>query len=173
MPRECLLQQTTSLELGWEAAVLWRQRSGWETGFNEHCSSVNLSQCLKALWLQGSPLRWIILCSSALSRAWKSHVREMPCTRELLRIHQPFPSPLEFFRVIYKSRTVMSFIKQKDGNLVGGVSFMRGEAPVTWRKDAVDQGRVKNASLFRQTGLRSVGGGLSWNSVLLGQKSLP
>ena len=58
----------------------------------EHRSSVNLSQCLKALWLQGSPLRWIILCSAALSLAWKSHVREMPCTRKLLRIHHPFPS---------------------------------------------------------------------------------
>ena len=56
---------------------------------------------------------------------------------------------------------------------MGGVSFMRRETPVTWRKDAVDQGRVKTLLFFRQTGLRSVGGGLSWNSVLLGQKSLP
>ena len=77
---------------------------------------------------------------------------------ECLWIHQPFPSPLEFFRVIYKSRTVMSFVRQEDGDLVGGVSFLRGEAPITWSKDAVDQGRVKTLPFFaEQASARLVG----------------
>lgn len=52
----------------------------------------------------------------------------------------------------------MSFIKQEDGDLVGGVSFMRGEVPVTWRKDAVDRGRVETLPFFaKQASAQLVG----------------
>lgn len=41
---------------------------------------------------------------------------------------------------------------------MGGVSFMRGEVPVTWRKDAVDQGRVETLPFFaKQASAQLVG----------------